>query len=161
MKRIPLSRGIVALVDDDDYDELIKYRWFAQTIGYAVRNLLEGEAGFPGMILMHRQLLGLRDKRIGCDHVNGNGFDNRRNNLRQCTQAENLRNRGPQRNNTSGYKGVGWCKHTGSWRARITLGRKEKHLGLFSDSVVAAHAYDEAAKKYHGDFARLNFPEDK
>jgi hypothetical protein len=107
---------------------------------------------------MHRTLLGLeRYDGQQVDHRNGNGLDNRRFNLRLSTKAENGRNRGPNRNNTSGYKRVCWHAQRGKWLASIQLDRKQINLGLFTDPVDAAIAYDLAAIEHFGEFAWTNF----
>lgn len=109
-------------------------------------------------IHMHRLILGLdsRDTRL-CDHKNGNGLDNRRANLRIATTSQNLANRGKTRRNTSGYKGVMWFKRKRKWYARIRVSGKSVHLGYFDDPIDAAKAYDDAALKHFGEFAKTNF----
>jgi hypothetical protein len=90
------------------------------------------------------------------DHRDQDGLNNRRTNLRVATQSQNLSNRGPQKNNTSGYKGVSLCKATGRWQAIIQYGRKKKRLGRFDTPEQAALAYDKAAVALMGEFAVLN-----
>jgi len=90
------------------------------------------------------------------DHINGNPLDNRRSNLRVCTNAENLRNRGKTRANTSGYKGVWFNKIANFWYAALTVDGCVKNLGNYSTAEAAALAYNKAVKKYHGNFAKLN-----
>ncbi|KQR22910.1 AP2 domain-containing protein [Deinococcus sp. Leaf326] len=94
------------------------------------------------------------------DHINGDGLDNRRSNLRPCTFAENQRNCKRYRNNQSGYKGVRLVRQQNKWEARICKDKKLRSLGLFPTVEDAAHAYDRAARVLHGEFARLNFPDD-
>lgn len=91
------------------------------------------------------------------DHIDGDPQNNMVTNLRFCTNAENLRNRGSYRGSSSKYVGVHWHTASGKWQAQITINGKNKHLGLFSDEEAAARAYDAAARKLHGEFARLNF----
>lgn len=88
------------------------------------------------------------------DHINGDGLDNTRNNLRAVTPAENLRNQRLRKDNTSGFKGV--SRHEGRWRARVRVDGKYTHVGLFDSAEDAARAYDEAARNMHGIFARTN-----
>jgi hypothetical protein len=102
------------------------------------------------------------DDTIEIDHVNGDGLDNRRENLRVATHAQNASNRGVRVNNTSGFKGV-HANHSGrgkQWFAYITTNYKRQHLGMFGTAEEAARAYDAAAVRLHGEFARLNFPSD-
>ncbi len=108
---------------------------------------------------MHRVIKGAKAGQ-SVDHVNGNGLDNRRSNLRLCAHAENLRNRKIHKNNKSGFKGVRKRKESSLWRAEIRSNHKFYFLGNFHSAEEAAHAYDAAALKLHGEFARLNFPRD-
>ncbi len=155
MKKIPLTRGMFALVDDEDYEELSKYRWCAvrsRNTYYALRNSHRDVNGKQYNILMHRVIIGTP---IGMetDHIDGDGLNNQRYNLRICTKQENQRNRRNPSNNTSGYKGVSFRNRTGRWQARIDINGKTTHLGMFSTPEEAHSAYCEAAKKYYGDFA--------
>jgi hypothetical protein len=94
------------------------------------------------------------------DHVNGDGLDNRRSNLRVCTHAENARNQSSRtRMSTSRFRGVVWAKDRRKWRAMIGDNGRTVHLGNFTDEIEAAQAYDRAAREMYGAFARLNFPE--
>jgi hypothetical protein len=104
---------------------------------------------------MHRQILGLTDPAVQADHVDLDGLNNRRYNLRPCSKAENMRNRGAQRNNKSGFKGVRWHTRDRRWVAKITVDGKQKHLGYFDTPDAAHAAYAAAAAEHHGEFARL------
>ncbi len=106
---------------------------------------------------MHREIMQPRDDRV-VDHRNCNSLDNRRANLRFATHAENMHNRRKRKNATSQYIGVFYRKDTRKWVAKIMIGRKRIQLGNFENEIDAARAYDEGAKKYHKEFARLNFP---
>ena len=156
---VPLGRGLFAIVDEDDRDLVAGQRWYASRLGrrtYAYRRIGTG-ASAPHEF-MHRYLFGLAKDDPRClDHVNGNGLDNRRSNLRFATKAENGRNRGPNRNNTSGYKRVCWHKGARKWLASIQVDRLQISLGLYDDPIEAALAYDLAAIEHHGEFARPNF----
>lgn len=156
-KEIPLTQGKVALVDIEDYDYLNQFKWYAQkcknNLFYVVRNIKKD--GKQIKLCMHREIM-KTPKGMHTDHINGNGLDNRRNNLRICNSSKNQRNSGKHKNNTSGYKGVFWHNRGKKWQASIGLNSKLKHLGLYSTKEEAAIAYNEAAKKYFGGFARLN-----
>lgn len=154
---IALTRGVVALVDQCDAD-LLQYKWCI-TNGYAMRAI--GVNGKQSSILMHRAVF---ERVLGralhtqehIDHINGVRTDNRRLNLRVATQLENTRNRGAQRNNKSGYKGVSFDKYAGRWVAHIRANGKTMHIGYYDTPEEAARVYNEAAIKYFGEFARLN-----
>jgi hypothetical protein len=159
MKRIPLTRGKFALVDDDDYEDLSRFKWCTLVDdgrAYACRQERQKD-GRQKKVFMHRQIAGIGQSHE-VDHVNGDGLDNRRSNLRPCTHAENMRNRTRHHNNKSGYKGVSRVsrKHVVKWRASIGLNGKHIHLGYFATKVAAAKAYNTAALKYFGHFAQLN-----
>jgi hypothetical protein len=158
MKKLKLSQGKFAVVDDEDYEELAKYKWRAQKGGYtfyAVRSSYLKD-GKHNVILMHRVILDA-PKGMFVDHINGDGLDNRRCNLRLCTHAENIRNSKTRRDNTSGYKGVYLLKHDRKWCACLSVNGVTRHLGRFTTPEAAARAYNEAAEKYYGRFARTNY----
>jgi len=159
MKKIPLTQGQVALVEDTDYKELSKYKWYAKynkctNSFYAVRKIktINGRLAFP----MHRQILGLEygDYRH-VDHINHNTLDNRRDNIRICTRSQNGGNRRRNKNTVSKYKGIHQEKST-HWSAQIGYCGNKIHLGTFLTEKEAAVAYNKAAKKYFGEFACLN-----
>jgi len=108
---------------------------------------------------MHRQILKIKDK-LFVDHINGDGLDNRKSNLRAATALENSWNMKKVRIKTSSrYKGVIWNKQVKKWSVQMNVYRKSMFLGYFDNEVEAAKTYDEAAKKYFGEFAMLNFAE--
>jgi hypothetical protein len=108
--------------------------------------------------MLHRVILGVLQGAT-VDHINGNGLDNRRINLRTCTTAENAHNQVPQVGGTSAFKGVCWNRAVRKWQAQIKHGGRKKYLGVFASEQDAAKAYDVAANKYFGAFARINFKE--
>lgn len=152
MKEIPLTRGLVALIDDEDYAAVSKFKWHAQ---WSRRTFYAKRRDGDKHVALHQILIpGV----LQIDHRDGNGLNNQRSNLRSATAGENSRNRGPNKNNASGWKGVSWYKAGRKWRATIYVQGKNRLLGSFDDSVEAAKAYDAAARELHGQFARLNFP---
>jgi hypothetical protein len=152
-REVQLTRGIVAIVDDADYNLVLQSKWFATTNGYAARTV-RGLDGKNIRIHLHRFIMGVTDPKSHVDHINGNGFDNRRSNLRICSHAENRCNNKVYANNKSGFPGVAWSKCAGKWQAYITAGRKRKHLGLFESKERAYAAYCDAAKVLHKEFSR-------
>ena len=158
-KEIPLSQGMVATVDDEDYEWLNQVQWYwgQRDIGsgYAQRNVKVG--GKSTTQRMHRLILGEVEGRHS-DHVNLDGLDNRRANLRVCTHTENNRNSRKRKDNTSGYMGVSWYARRKKWQAIIGADREKHWLGYFDDIEEAARAYDAAALALHGEFATCNFP---
>lgn len=144
---ICLIKNKAFLFDKEDYDKIKVHTWQIGTHGYAM-NATVG--------LLHRYILGNPDGYV--DHINHFKTDNRKENLRICTCEENACNRGPQKNNTSGYKGVSYDKSRGKYAASIKRGDQSFTLGRFSTAEEAAHAYDRKAIELHGKFANLNFP---
>jgi hypothetical protein len=152
---IPLTRGKFAIVDPDDYDRLSKHKWCATKNGqtfYACR------ASRGKKIFMHHEIM-KPPKGLQVDHIDRNALNNRKTNLRPCTKAQNNRNTGPRRNSSSKYKGVFWDKCCRKWCARIRPNRKTIYLGLFTDEIEAALAYDRKAEQFFAEFAYLNFPQ--
>lgn len=145
----------VAQVDDDDYDRLSQFKWYishqAQT-AYAKRSI--GKTN----VYMHREILGLRERVPRVDHRDGNGLNNTKENLRECTVQQNQANRRKMSGHLSQYKGVTFNKRAGKWKAQLMFKKHNVNIGEFSDEVAAARAYDFFAQEAFGDFARLNFP---
>lgn len=152
MKTLPLSQGLEALVDDCDYPLISRWKWYAikaHNTFYAVRNNKVG----PSRIWMHRAVLKPKPGFI-TDHINGNGLDNRRSNLRHSTPSQNMWNRRRNKINTSGHKGVYFVPVSRRWRARICVNKKPINLGVFDTIPEAAAAYAAAAKTHFSSFAR-------
>ncbi len=153
-REILLTKGMVTIVDAADYEWLSSFNWQANKayLGfYAMRKVWVGKTSTN--VLMHRFIMGAESGQE-IDHVNGNRLDNRRSNLRFATREQNARNRKTPSNNKSGYKGVRLERR--KWRARIQFDGKQISLGNFETPEEAAYAYNEAAKRYYGEFARLN-----
>jgi hypothetical protein len=160
-RRIKLTQGKYALVEVEDFEELNKYKWYAKKSRsncYACRSLKLPD-GRRKSISMHRQIINPPDGFL-VDHKNRVSLDNRRSNLRPATPAQNSYNRGKsRRKSTSKYKGVSLLKRTGKWRSAIGFEGRTILLGSFTNEKQAALSYDLAAKKYHREFAYLNFIE--
>lgn len=160
---IPLTNGMVALVDAQDFERLSQYSWRARKgskpggpeLYYASRRV-PSAAGRGPEIHMHHDLLG-----PGLvDHKDGNGLNNQRSNLRHCTQSQNLANaRFGSKGKTSRFRGVSFHRAKGRWQAQSKLNQKKVHLGRFVSEEEAARAYDNFAREHFGEFARLNFPD--
>lgn len=157
-KEIPLSQGKVALVDDADFDHLSQWKWHVRRQGeqwYASRNVHRAD-GRRTTLNMHRAIVDAGELEV--DHIDGNGLNNVRANLRVCTPDQNKRNVLLRSVATGRFKGVTPRKSKGDWQARISINGKKKHLGVFADEIDAAKAYDAAARVHYGEYARLNFP---
>jgi hypothetical protein len=152
-KEIQLTQGKVAIVDDEMYDYLNQWKWHVSNDNYA-RRTIKNQSLFIA-VFMHREIMKVT-KGYVVDHINQCKLDNRIINLRICTNSQNSMNRVKNINNSSGYKGVSFNNSSKKWRAQIWLNSKSYHLGLFIDAKDAARAYNEAAVKYHGEFANLN-----
>lgn len=162
-KSIPLSQGMITLVDDEDYADLSRWKWTytAHRTGYAVRG--DYVHGNRKTVYMHRIIT---KAQIGdeVDHINHDTLDNQRSNLRRASRSENARNQSKRRSyrgvpTVSQYKGVTWAH--GRWIATITVKRKQTHIGAFADEMQAARAYDAAARQHFGSFAATNFQHEK
>lgn len=151
---IPLGKGKVAIVDEEDFERLMEWNWHVSAFGYAVRFI--GPKSKPQVVWMHREILGTPSG-FQTDHVNQDRLDNRKENLRQCTAAQNQGNRWKSKHaKTSKFKGVSRCKSTGGFTAYGREGTKNKRLGTFVSQTEAAKAYNRWARGYFGKFAELN-----
>lgn len=163
MKEIPLTRGKVALVNDEDYEVLGKHKWTAHSCGYAYREV-KGPGVARVAVLMHRVIVELASgspipAKMQVDHINGDRLDNTRANLRLATQSQNNAN-SKKRAGRSRYRGIAWYKPYEKWMVRLTNEGKNYFLGYYHDEQDAARAYDKAAREHFGEFARLNFPDE-
>ena len=155
MKTIPLTQGALAKVDDDDYEWLKRFRWhlvrrnkrtcYARRSSHGRKIMMQNEilAPLPGFVV---------------DHINHNGLDNRRANLRVCMPADNSLNSRPRKNTSSKYKGVSWHKRDKKWQAYIQYRGTRYSLGYFNNQLDAAFAYDDKARELFRSFVCLNFP---
>lgn len=155
---IPLSNGMVAIVDATDFDWLSRLSWSAvwnSKTWYARTKSNESEWAY-----MHRLILAPgHDEET--DHKDSNGLNNRRSNLRIATHQKNSWNRGKRSDNKSGFIGVSWATREQKWHSQIWIDDKRVHLGYFKNPIDAAVAYDKAALEQRKEFAKLNFPNDK
>lgn len=156
-KNILLTKGQIAVVDDEDFDWINQWKWFAnenKTGYYAARWIRQGTK--RKLQYMHKLILGIKDDGVCGDHKDGNKLNNVRDNLRIATHSENMRNVPVRHNTLTGYKGVKLDKRKGKYMACINVDGKRIFLGYFDYKVAASRAYDRAAIKYHKEFARIN-----
>ena len=160
MKKIKLTQGKYALVDDCHYDYLNLHKWYAyyckHTGGFYAGRKISIPSGGQSSVEMHRTIMGVSRSDMQVDHNNHNTLDNRYENLRLCTHSQNMMNRGTPASNTSGYKGVNFAKSHKKWMVRIGVNKSRKFLGFFDCKHEAARVYNLAAKMYHGEYAFLN-----
>ena len=156
MKEIELTKGQVAYVDDEDFEWLNQWKWFTRVRGHLlyVSRYIKQPSGKRERIHMHREIM---HPSVGViiDHIDGNGLNNQKSNLRLCNKAQNKMNSIAHRGSSSKYKGVA-LRENGKWRSIIRINKKLLHLGTFVSEVEAAEAYNRMATELFGDFARLN-----
>lgn len=168
MKEIKLTRGKVALVDDEDYEIVSQYKWSAvkgaSSTWYA--RAYKPQTKKKSYLMMHRLIMNIQDNALHIDHINHDGLNNCKNNLRIATARQNQRNSRSRLGSTSNYLGIYLQtvkyknKTYNYWHSQIRGFNSEViFLGTYKSEIEAARAYDEAAKKYHGEFANLNFKE--
>ena len=154
MAEVQLSQGPVVFVDDADLGLVAGHAWRLDTNGYAQRKFWIGSDQY-GWELMHRLIIGAKPGEV-VDHIDQNQLNNRRGNLRIATKSQNACNTKKQPGKSSKHKGVTRSKTAGRWIAQIFLNQKCHHLGTFSSEDEAAHEYNKAAIRLHGEFACLN-----
>ena len=159
-KVIPLTQGQIAIVDAEDYDFLMQWKWYADWKHgikgyYAARKSRVGEFDRETTVLMHR-VIAKAPRGMDCDHRNLNSLDNRKENLRVATRSQNNANRRKHKQNRSGFKGVGYHANTSDkvWEARIKVNGRLRYLGSYSNPEDAHAAYLKAATETFGEFAR-------
>lgn len=157
MKKISLTQGKVALVDDKDFEFLSKFKWYARKNGrtyYATRNSRQVNKVRTAQIQMHKVIMGETPCGKEIDHIDGNGLNNKRVNLRFATKTENNRNCLIRKDNTSGHKGVYWDKNSRKWKAQVGYNKKVLSLGRFDSIEEAIKTYQNFVKENFGEFVR-------
>ena len=157
MKKIPLTQGLFALVDDEDFVHFSQWIWQATKIRnkyYATRRIRISRGKYK-TIYMHREIVNA-PKGVEVDHRNGDGLNNRRHNLRHSTRQQNSMNQRLRVDNISGHAGVTWHKKRGRWRAIISINKKPVFLGYFDDKDIAIEVRKDAEKIHYGEFAPQN-----
>ena len=161
---VSLTRGMQAVIDDDDAHLVAGYKWQAAVSEpgrfYAAASpYIRGSGRGVGQakIYMHRVIMSAEPNQ-SVDHIDGDGLNNRRSNLRFCTNTQNMQNMRGWKTARSKYKGVWWNTRPGRWQADITVNGRKVYIGKYDDEMTAARAYDAAALRYFGEFARVNLP---
>lgn len=160
MQQMMLHSGECILLDSEDYQKITKWKWQLSPTGYVARSTCYKTK--RKRIYLHRVLTNCPADKV-VDHINKNKLDNRKCNLRICSQRENTVANNGWTNAQIPYKGVTYMSSSGKkiltkFRARIYANHKEINLGVYNSAVEAAQAYDQAAKIIHGEYAKLNFP---
>ena len=153
MRKIHIGKGFYALVDDEDYERVSNRKWYPRIMPNTIY-VNEKTTGKWG-ISLHRFIMNAKSGFV-VDHINHNGLDNRKSNLRLCSHMENCYNSKLSRANKTGYKGVWWDKKRRKFEAYITANKKRKNLGRFELACDAAMAYNIHADELHGEYAFLN-----
>ncbi|UCC99622.1 MAG: hypothetical protein JSW66_06995, partial [Phycisphaerales bacterium] len=155
-------RGQYAIVDVNDFEWLNQYKWHCSRYGYAKRSVTESTDQGSRQVdaYMHKVVCPAPAGRL-TDHINRSKLDNRKANLRPATRKQNTWNRTTKRGKgKTAYTGISWKKDVKKWRVRLTVNGQRQTFGYYADEVEAARAYDRLAKKYRGEFAVLNFPQE-
>lgn len=156
MRKMKLTQNKYALVDDEDYELVSRWKWHAAKVSCRSNTLYAVTRIAGKTMYMHRLILNVPKGKV-TDHINGDGLDNRRSNIRICSQKQNVANSKRARRGRSKYKGVYWHKAAKKWCVQLgRRGENRKYLGLFEDEQAAALAYNKAAEELYGSYARLN-----
>lgn len=162
MKHIELTKGFRAKVDDEDFDWINKSKWHFSSSGsgayYAKTSLNDGNGGTK-RVYMHRRIMGATAG-IEIDHIDGNGLNNQKANLRLCSHFQNMHNIKPKKTRTSRYKGVSRSMFGNKWCVIIKHNGVSHNLGMYTHEKAAAREYDKLARLLHGEFACVNFPKE-
>jgi hypothetical protein len=162
MKEIKLTQVKVALVDDEDFEYLNQFKWAAHKSGKTFYADAHERGNHDHIIKMHRLIMNT-PSHLEVDHIDHNGLNNQKVNLRNCTRSENIRNSPIQKNNVNGYTGVYIRNRKNKKKTKVTIhaviyhNKKGHYLGNYKTKIEAAIAYDKKAKEFFGEFARLNF----
>lgn len=153
-----IIKNLTVFIDEEDSHLLDNYNWYFRGSKYMFTSYYCKKLKGMKMEYFHRMVMCATDSKVYIDHINGNTLDNRKINLRESNHSQNLCNRKIHKNNTSGYKGVSFCKHVKKkpWLAKICKDNETKKLGYYATKEEAALAYNKGALKYHGEYARLN-----
>jgi hypothetical protein len=155
MKEIPLTKGYVALVDDEDFERVSKFKWYALVLP---RKVYAAHKNNTDSFYLHRFILGVTDPKTQIDHEDHNGLNCQKHNLRIATKSQNGGNmRKHSDYTTSRFKGVYWDSQSKKWQSQIIVQRKRIRLGGHHSEEAAARSYDAAARLHFGEFAQTNF----
>jgi hypothetical protein len=158
MKNLILARGDMAILDDEDFDRLHEFKWYSKCNSSGIVYAQASVCIYPEWkkLFLHREVMNVEDSRVWIDHIDRNGLNCQKSNLRLCNASQNGANSSKRSNNTSGFKGVYW--HHGSWYAAIRVNYKKIYVCGLASAEDAARAYDKMAVEHFGNFANLNFP---
>ena len=148
---IPITQGRHVVIDEADYELVAPHKWYSHKSG---KNFYATTFICGKNVYMHRLILGITDANLVADHIDGNGLNNTRSNLRQCTKTQNMHNAKGKSNSKTGLKGVCYHARDNLFNARIRIDGKRKSLGYFKTAEDAHAAYCAAAAKYHGEFLK-------
>lgn len=149
----PLTNGYNSIIDSDDFAKVSEYKWYGRK---GKNGTIYATSTMHKNLHMHRFILGVTDRKMFVDHIDHNGLNNSKSNLRKVNNSQNMRNMRPCKNTSSKFKGVYWNKTKKLWTTQITVNKNKKHIGHFINEIDAAKRYNEMAKKLHGEFAFLN-----